>query len=125
VETSRDLRRQRQQNRPPLSLWVVIALLIAAALLISLPAARAPAAADVCNAGTFEERYRLEADKESAAITVLLGALASLAAAIVAFPSAARRTHSYKPQLRFLGVLGLLGLATGLYLAFATALIVC
>jgi drug/metabolite transporter (DMT)-like permease len=114
-----------QQNRPPRSLWIVIALLIAAAFLISLPAAQAPSAADVCNARTNEAQDHLEADKESAAITVLLGALASLAAAVVAFPIAARRTRSYKPQLLFLGVLGLVGLAAGLYLAFATALIVC
>ena len=112
-------------NRTPLSLWLVIALLIAAALLISLPALRAPDAGEVCNASTFEERDHLEADKRSAAIAVLFGALTSLAAAIVAFTSAGRQTSWPRLSLRLMGSLGLVGVAAGLFVAFLTALIVC
>ena len=111
-------------NRPPRSLWLVLALLFAAALLISVPAVRAPDASDVCNAPSFEERDELEAEKESAAIVVLVGALASLVATVIAFATAAGRPRR-SPVPLLLGGLGLTGVFAGLFVAFLTALIVC
>jgi hypothetical protein len=112
-------------NRLPLSLGLVIAQLIVAALLITAPAQGAPSAADVCNAGTREYRDQLEAEKKTAAGLVLLGALISLAAAITAFVSAGGRTRKAKVPFIATGMLGVIGVLCGLYVAFGTALIVC
>ena len=112
-------------NRLPLSLWLVIALLIVAALLITVPAVRAPSSGDVCNAPTNEYRDKVEAEKESAAVGVLLGGAISLAAAITAFVSARGRTREAKVPFIATGTLGVIGLVSGLAVAYGTAMVVC
>ena len=112
-------------DRLPLSLWLVIALLIVAALLITVPAQGAPSSADVCNAGTFEYRDQLDAEKSSAAKLALIGGLVSVAAAITAFVSVSGRTRSAKLALIATGVLGLIGVVCAAGVAFVTGLVIC
>jgi hypothetical protein len=112
-------------NRLPLSLWLVIALLIVATLLITVPAQGAPSSADVCNASTFEYRDQLDAEKSSAAKVVLIGGLVSLAAAITAFVSVSGRTRSAKLALIATGMLGVFGVVSAVGVAFVTGLVIC
>jgi hypothetical protein len=112
-------------NRLPLSLWFVIALLIVAALLITVPAVRAPSSGEVCNASTHEYRDKVEAEKNSAATAVVIGGLISLAAAIIAFVSAGGRARVAKVPFIATGTLGVLGVLCGVAVAYGTALVIC
>jgi hypothetical protein len=112
-------------NRVPLSLWFVIGQLIVAALLIAVPAVRAPSNSDACNAPSFEIRDEVDAKKSSAAKLVLVGALVSLAAAITAFVSTSGRTRAEKVPFLVVGMLGVMGLVTGLAVAVGIDMVIC
>ncbi len=88
------------------SILLVLALLVVSAVLVTVPALRAPSAADVCWPASPEEGDELEANKMRAALLVAFGALTSFAAAAVAIftaprrPRASERPNAARPHAR-------------------------
>jgi hypothetical protein len=106
--------------------FVVAALVVAAALTTVPLLMDVPSAGDVCNADTNEEQDELEGEKTSAALIALCGALLSSVAAMVAIVSAVQRRPAGRGLLMVtLGLISAVRFAVGVSVAFVTALVVC
>jgi hypothetical protein len=85
--------------------FVLVALLVAAALIAVPWVMGVPSAGEVCNAGSFERRDELDAEKADAARINLVGALLASIAATVAFVSTAQnRPRGRRRAMFVLGV---------------------